>query len=183
MNGTPRRHHWEPHPCHLLHLSGSPRSQLGRVQDRHVAGGARRDPAEEWATGTPGAMGGPGGERLVPSGIWVPRPWRQRLKGIQEAQQHRGAGVGAGPAPEQAPGSLQDWPPQGVPPHPESPGASHSQKRDNIRLTLLSQDGVGDQPLALPVQGLAWWLGATHLPPCPSAPGQLAPSDRCLVGW
>lgn len=96
VNGTPRLRHWEPHPSHLLYLSGSPRSQLGRVRDRHVAGGASRDPAEEWATGTPGAVGGPGGEQLVPSGIWVPRPWRQRPKGIQEAP---GTPRGGGPAP------------------------------------------------------------------------------------
>lgn len=62
--GHPFPGEWDPKaaplgapPHRLLHLSGSPRSQLGRVRDRHVAGGARRDPAEEWATGTPGAVG------------------------------------------------------------------------------------------------------------------------------
>lgn len=83
--------------------------------------------------------------------------------------------MGSGPAPEQAPGSLQDQPPLSVRPHLEHPGASHGQERDNVRLTFLSQDSVGDQLLALVVQGMAQRLGAAHLPPLPSARGSWHP--------
>lgn len=184
--GHPFPGEWDPKaaplgapPHRLLHLSGSPRSQLGRVRDRHVAGGARRDPAEEWATGTPGAVGGPGGERWSPLGSGSPDFGDRDRRASKKPSNTAGRG---GPAPEQAPGSLQDRLPLNVPPHPESPGASHGQERDNRGLTLLSQDGVGDQPSALPVRGMARWLGATHLPPRPSAPGRWHPRTGARQG-
>lgn len=172
VNGTPRLHPWEPHPCPLFHLSGSPRSQLGRVQDRHVAGGASRDPAEEWVTVTPGAVLGPGGERLVPSGIWVPRPWRRRPKGIQEAPT---AGWGWAPPLSRHPGSLQDRPPLSDPPHLEHPGASHGQERDKVRLTPFTGQRRGP---AVGTRGPRHGtVAGSHLPPflplCPGAAGTL----------
>lgn len=179
MNGTPRLHRWEPRPT----ASSTCPAPQGRSWEESGTGTWQVVPAE-----TPLKSG-----RRGPQGLW----------GVQEESGWSPLGSGSpdfgdrdrraskkpsntagrgGPAPEQAPGSLQDRLPLNVPPHPESLGASHGQERDNRGLTLLSQDGVGDQPSALPVRGMARWLGATHLPPRPSAPGRWHPRTGARQG-